>query len=402
MFPSHSDSAPTPTRPAPTWPAPIRPAQRTARRRATAALVGLAMAGTACVDAQNPGVRTESAQADIVFGVEAAEEAELAELTPPPPAAPAPEAAPTNAPVSVSRNLNVPTSDRFSDRFGSTGGTIAPATSTCPSAPLGAAPSSVAERNTVSPPAEGLYRFKISGTRTLTVNGVEIPTEVSGFEPRLVQNVETITDTSWRFEVVQPLGEGTRVTTWLVNTDPAELRDPLSTDTDGDGLGDGRGFKPPYVGENPIRAGEPARGIAIEAIEDFDVDGNPAGSFDAVPPLLNMPLPVLPGEGFQSASIDRQGQSIQIEGEVLDRQTVDACGELVDGWMVTQNITAAQSVDSAVRSEEYIFSTPMGGLPISHRVQGQIVDAATGVAQTFDLTYSIGQLVPAELTNADA
>lgn len=110
-----------------------------------------------------------------------------------------------------------------------------------------------------------------------------------------------------------------------------------------------------------------------------------------------MPLPVLPGEGFQSVAVDNRGQSMQIDGEVLDRQTVDACGELVDGWLVEHEVTDVRSIESSVRREEYIFSTPMGGLPVSQRIVGEQIDPANDVSTKYDLTYSIGQLEPSKV-----
>lgn len=346
------------------------------RSKTVAVSVGLVFFATACVDQGTPGVRTEEAQADIVFGVAAPEDAELADLVPPPPATTAEGAA------AAPRTLRVPFRNKLPNRFSNVAFTVSPDDTggSCERAPLGAAPDELADRNATEPPAEGLYRYRVQGTRTMTINGQEVPTEIDSFEPRIVQNVERIDETSWRFEMVEPNGDGTRITTWLVATDATQ-----------------QSAKPPYVGENGVRAGEPGRGIAVESIIDYDADGNPAGSFDAVPVLLQMPLPVVTGESFQSAAVDRQGQYIQIDGEVLDRKTVDACGELVDGWFVKQTVTSAQSLDSSVSPREYIFSTPLGGLPVSIRVQGQAVDTASGVASSWDLTYTIGQVEPSPI-----
>lgn len=348
------------------------------RSRTIALAMGVALVATACVDQGAPGVRTEAAQADIVFGVATPEDAEIADLTPPPPAT-----VPNAPQQSTGQVLRVPFRNKLPSRFSNVAFTVSDddvSAGACPSAPLGAAADELAERNASHPPAEGLYRYRVTGTRTQTTNGQEIPYDIDSFQPRIVQNVEEIDDTSWRFEMVEPLGSGTRITTWIVKTDATQAS-----------------AKPPYVGENGVRAGEPDRGIAIETIQDYDADGNPSGSFDALPALLQMPLPVITGESFQSVAVDRLGQSMQIDGETRDRETVDACGELVDGWLVKQTVTTAQSLDSNVSEREYIFSTPLGGLPVSIHVKGDAVDPSSGVSSSFDLTYSIGQIEPSPI-----
>lgn len=359
-------------------------------RSRSLALAGAVAVLGACASGADPGVRVEALQADIVFGVDAPEEAAITPIIPP-------EVTDTGGGAVANPSLNVPFRNRIPDRFKNVSATIPGSqfAGACPSAPSGAAPRAVAGRNATSPPAEGLYRYRLSGTRTLTINGSDITTPVSGFEPRLVRAVETTGSTLWTYELVEPAGrDGSRVTTWSVNTDPQEVPSPTSADTDGDGVPDGRGVAPPYVAQNPVRAGEPGRGVALEAITDHDANGNTIASFNAIPSLLMMPLPVLPGEEFQSAAMDRQGQSMQIQGQVVGTQTVDACGELADGWKVEMSVVTAQATDTTATTEEWIFSTPMGGLPISHRIQGSVVNPSNGITETYDITYSLGQIDP--------
>jgi hypothetical protein len=325
----------------------------------------------ACANGGTPGIRVEALQADIVFGVEKPEDAAIAPVDP--------TSLDGSGPQTVNPSLNIPFRNRIPSRFANVGATV-PGSSVlgaCPPAPSGAAPRANAERNATAPPVPGLYRYKISGTRSFTVNGVEISSPVSGFEPRIVRDVES-TGTQWTFDMLEPLGEGTRAVTWSVNTDATQ-----------------QSVSAPYVGQNPVRAGEPGNGVALEAITDYDENGNISGSFDAIPSLLFLPLPVLPGEEFQSAAVDRQGQSMQLSGQVQRTQAVDACGELADGWLVSMSVVTAQSIESTASTEEWIFSTPMGGLPISHRVQGTYVDPRTGTTVTQDITYSLAQIDPA-------
>lgn len=355
------------------------------------AVVALVTVGGACASSASPGVRVDALQADIVFGVDAPEQAAITPIN-------APDfTTDGSGPETVNPSLNIPFHNRIPDRFKNVGEMIpgSAVSGSCPTAPSGAAPRTNAGRNASAPPLAGLYRYRISGTRTVTLGGTKVTTPVAGFEPRKVQAVQSTGKTKWSFEMVEPLGRGgSRVVTWSVNTDPQEVKDPQTADTNGDGVPDGRGVKPPYVGQNPVRAGEPGRGIALESIADHDANGNTIGSFNAIPSLLFMPLPVLPGEQFQSAAMDRQGQSMQIQGQVDKTQTVDACGELADGWKVSMSVVTAQAQDTVTTTEEWIFSTPMGGLPISHRIQGSATNPNTGATETYDITYSLGQIDP--------
>lgn len=347
------------------------------RSRALVLAVAMGALG-ACASGGTPGIRVEALQADIVFGVEQAEDAPIAPVDP--------ALLDGDAPQMINPSLNIPFRNRIPDRFKNVRATVpgSKVAGACPAAPSGSAPRVSAERNATAPPKPGLYRYKISGTRSFTSNGVEITSPVSGFEPRIVRNVESTGTTQWTFEMLEPLGEGTRTTTWAVNTAATQ-----------------RSVSPPYVAKNPVRAGEPGHGIALEAITDYDEDGNVSGSFNAVPSLLHLPLPVLPGEEFQSTAVDRQGQSMQLTGQVQRTQTVDACGELADGWLVAMTVVTAQSIDSTSTSEEWIFSTPMGGLPISRRVQGSYVDTRTGITVTEDITYALAQIDPAPEPGGD-
>jgi len=333
----------------------------------------------ACASSGTPGIRVEALQADIVFGVEQPEDAPIAPVDP--------ATLDGDGPQTINPSLNIPFRNRIPDRFKNVRATV-PGSSVlgaCPPAPSGAAPRASAERNATAPPTPGLYRYKISGTRSFTSNGVEITSPVSGFEPRIVRDVESTGTTQWTFDMLEPLGEGTRTMSWAVNTDATQ-----------------QSVSPPYVAKNPARAGEPGNGIALEAITDYDESGNVSGSFNAVPSLLFLPLPVLPGEEFQSTAVDRQGQSMQLTGQVQRTQTVDACGELADGWLVEMTVVTAQSLDSTSTTEEWIFATPMGGLPISHRVQGTYVDARTGITVTEDITYALAQIDPAPDPGGDS
>jgi hypothetical protein len=335
----------------------------------------LCLAGTACVKPNDPGVRVDSVAADIVFGVE-----EPAVGAVPPPTADVYD--PNSGVTDV--GLNVPFRNKIPDRFKNVAFGVTPeeaAAGACPDAPVGSAPSEVAPENAKGLPGEGLYRFKVRGTQTFTVNGQDIKTPISAFEPRIIRAVEKPEDTRWTYEMVSPNGDGgVKVTSFDVNTKPTQ-----------------RQVNPPYVGENPVRAGEPNVGVTVTRIQYYDGNGNQQGEFNPATPLVYLPLPVLTGEGFNSVGVDpKSGQTIRITGEVKTRQSVDACGSLVDGWLVSLDITDSEG---GPRTEEVVISTGMGGLLTSDRIQQTIVGPTA--SQTIDLTYSLGQVTPSTVPDSN-
>jgi hypothetical protein len=232
-----------------------------------------------------------------------------------------------------------------------------------------------APENASTPPQEGLYRFRTTGTREATLNGSTTKTPISGFEPHVIRDLEKSSDTLWRFSEVATYGGGVRVTEWSVNTAATQ-----------------KSVSPPYVGENAVRAGEPGRGVALVSIEDYDGNGNLVASFAPSTPVLFLPLPVIVGESFNGVGVDpKSGQSMRFDGEVQKRQTVDACGTLVDGWFVKATITESGPT-TYTHTDELIISTERGGQLISRHSVVTETNAAGQV--TTDQTTSLGQDEP--------
>lgn len=337
-------------------------------RRELLLVVVAGLSAAACVSPDAPGVRTDAVQTDIVF--DAAE----------------PDAEPLTGPVVASTDqqtaplVPTPFRNQVPERFSNVRFSLQPeeAAADCPGAPLGAAPSEPAPANASAPPRAGLYRFKISGTRTETINGNELSSTYGGFEPHVIREVESSSPTLWSFQEVEQIADGVRVTTWQVNTDATQ-----------------RSANTPYVGENSVRVGEPGRGVAITSIEEYDGNGNLRSAFDPSSPLLFLQLPVVQGESHTSTAVDpKSGQSITVDAEVERRQTVDACGTLVDGWFVSTTTTASQGFGSPASqyTEELVISTERGGQVISRR---QVVSepTTTGTLDA-DRTASLGQVDP--------
>jgi hypothetical protein len=140
------------------------------------------------------------------------------------------------------------------------------------------------------------------------------------------------------------------------------------------------------VGE-PVRTGEPNRGLVLIAQELYDSNGRLQSSFDPVGGILLLPLAVLPGESWRSTAVDpRSLDSISFEGSVAKRQAVDACGTMLDGWLVQGTMT--RSGGQPAEQVELVVSTELGALIISHHVESKGPDGSV------DVLYEIGQSVP--------
>jgi hypothetical protein len=340
----------------------------------------------ACVSPRDPGVAADSLKADIVFGVEepAAKEAPLA------PVGTALEG-PYDVAIEPLQTLRTLPQGEFRNRIparfqnvptGASG--VTTNASACPRAPLGSAPERAAPDRPPAntPPKEGAYRYKISGKRTQVFsNGARIESEVSGFQPRVVRNIEQTAESRWTYETVQPYGDGgIQVMSWVVNANPAHVQRAT-----------------PYVGENAYRVSEPEGGLSVQRITYYNGSGNLEGTFDPAPPIVWAPFPVVPGQEFTSVGVSpRSRQSQRIEGEPTARQSVDACGELIDGWLVEHDV-----VDSSggAYEQDVVVSTDMGGLVISQRLVRTFTVGDVTVEE--DITFSLGQVVPDPLPSAD-
>jgi hypothetical protein len=331
------------------------------------ALVALAiLAATACVSQDPPGVKTSSVQTDITFD---ASKPKVGPLQP---------TAGQTGDVTVQPLYPSDFQNKVPDRFKGVSFGLNPqqASADCPVAPIGSAPETAASENASAPPPAGQFRYKRSGTTEQTISGTKVSSAVSGFEAHVIRNVQKSSSTVWTFDELLPTNGGVRVLSWSVNTDPLE-----------------RGASAPYVGTNPVRAGEPGRGIALTEERDFDGNGNEVSSFTPVTPVLYMPLAIQQGESFTGFGLDpKSGQSLRVDGQTVQRQTVDACGTLRDGWLVKATVTESGAGAAYTHTDEYVFSTDLGGLMLSRHIKGSFPTGAG--TETDDITYSIAQTSP--------
>lgn len=353
------------------------------RRSRLAGLLLVALVAPGCVQPDEPGVQVRALSADLVFGVP--EEAPR-EAAPPntivltqPTQSVAPPGPPPQAPP--------PPPPAFSPPPPTFTGPPLAENVTCPPAPVTEFPDEAAARN-VAPdrrPAVGDYRWVREGTRVLpTAPDVEIPVE--GFEQRQLRNVTEVSDNEFTFETVQTdlVTSDTVITTWNVRTEGTSVsRDDV----------------PVQVVPSPEppqqSAGEPDRGIAIAKIVRVDGDGNES-TFAPVTPLLILPLPVRVNEEFTSTAVDPTTfQSMQYEAKVSQATRVDACGELVEGWLVTGTQTIS-GASNARRQYDVILAPQLGGIPIAEHVA-----QSAGIDGSVDVDFRIGQLEPDPLPEAE-
>jgi hypothetical protein len=383
---------------------------RNTRPMLVAALAALLLSG--CVERDKPGVAIQKLAADIVFGVKPADE------TPPPNLSPG-QAGPGDA------TTYVPDGSSASDQGSAFGGgnfsgpaggsrprlprvtPLAPPKSTCPPAALTAFPAKEAGQTVEGVPTEGQYRWKRSGHQTAaTLPNIKIP--VSGFEQRLVRNVVKVSETEYTFETVQPElgGNVTTISTFKVKIgavsksvqppiEPPDLTRPTSpVPLPITPPGNQPTLPKPPLPSN-VSVGDPERGISLVKLQRVDAAGN-SSELAFSPGVLYLPLDIVPGEEFNAVGIDpRTGSVLQHQAKVIKRDRVDACGEVVDGWVVesTQTFTGPGQA-APPRTYRYVVAPQLGGIIISEEIH------TAGPQGTTDVVLSLAQLKPAALPPA--
>jgi hypothetical protein len=256
-------------------------------------------------------------------------------------------------------------------------------------------------------PTQGQYRWKRSGTQTVAnLPNVKLP--VSGFEQRLVRNLVQVSETEYTFETVQPelSGNVTTISTFKVKlgavsktvappVEPPDLTRPTSpVPLPITPPGNQPTLpKPPLPGS--VSVGDPERGISLVKLQRVDAAGN-SSELAFSPGVLYLPLDIVPGEEFNAVGIDpRTGSVLQHQARVIKRDRVDACGEVVDGWVVesTQTFTGPGQT-APPRTYRYLIAPQLGGIIISEEIHTSSPQGTT------DVVLSLGQLKPAPLPAA--
>jgi hypothetical protein len=230
-------------------------------------------------------------------------------------------------------------------------------------------------------PTEGVYRWKRGGTRTFLIPGFEAQgpqtQEIKGFEERVVQNVKPYNNstTDFQYDTVQKDLEGNLVTTtWRVRQS-AENRN---------------------VNNNfpPVRAnvGEPDRGLSLVSIVTRSPKGDVIDTFSPRLPLLYLPLETTISDSFRSSAVDpRTFVSLEIDGAVSKHAEVDACGSVVDGWLVNSTLTTTTPEGQYTSKFDYIVANQFGSMVISTHQE------TPSEEPTSKLDFSLARVTPTPL-----
>lgn len=348
---------------------------RSSLTRSIAALLVIGLLA-ACSGGDSNGVGVRNLQSDVVFG--AAVPANLS----PDGVTDAEATAFDELPEQFFEPVRRPTRPTYAQRQ---------AAPVCPPALLEEFPDKVAPLwgpdEKKEPPREGLYRWQRAGTlKSADTAGSTIA--VRGFERRLIRNVEVISDEetieggneiTFTYEVVQPEVSGTNIviTTYQVKS----IGTPPT-----------RSAFNPTRGQDEVTAGEPERGMVIKRIEVIDDEGNQVSTFEPATGLLLFPYRVRPGEVWTSVAVDpKTGQRLQLDGKVLDRGRVDACGDIVEGWQITSTITSTSDGGVTTRTYDYLIAPQYGSILLNEHITHS---DPTGASDEQDITFTTGQQDP--------
>ena len=346
--------------------------------RIIAALGVTAFLAAGCVKPGDPGVSIAPLKADIVFGVKEA----------------APAAAPqvlVSAPVIEEafedetfdeKVLEIPDVTPLPrTRLNST-------TSACPAAALTAFPEKIADVRVEGMPAEGIYRFKNSANFT---NPDGSTTGGSYFDTRAVRRVTQNPNKSYEFtyEVVQPYWARTGsylVTTFRVNNNPTVIHSVNQP--------------PQTVGVVPVPGAEavvtpPADepGIFVDQWEVQTKAGAVESRFRPSRPVKYLPLEegiLKAGQQWESVGIDpASGDVIRHTATVQRKTRVDACGQVVEGWLIEATQFGRFHGEQMDSKYFYNVATQFGSLFIA-----ETVDIDFGPEGHFTYDASIAKTQP--------
>jgi hypothetical protein len=357
-------------------------------KRAFAAIGLLALALSACVKQGAPGVSIAPLKADIVFGVKPVA----------PPAAPANTVAETPA-----ATFDATAVDTFNEKVLEIPNVtpiprtpLGQAIDPCPAAALTAFPKTSADVNVKGTPAEGVYKFK----RTLTVTKPGgTPATNTGFEQHVVRRVKQTPGKTYEFsyQVIQPdnLNPGQfALTNFRVNTNPAVVqnvnRPPQTIGVVGT----------PGV-DQVVTPPQDEPGMFVDSITKQNKDGGAvAQPFAPVRPLKYLPLDetlVKPGQTFDTVGISpNSSQVVRHQGTVLRKTRVDACGEIVEGWLMDSTQTRSDSATNGDVKYFYNVATQFGAMFIAESTQLTLADS-TKVAVDLSIADPKPQPLPDSL-----
>lgn len=348
------------------------------RMSAVSLCVALGVASSACVRPDAPTVGMSKVEASLVFGVtdvpqpvESPVQQAVAQLVAP------------GGDVVEEEQQPFEFKKPFVPRFDSS---TSKAKEACPEAPITAAALEAPQPRISGDPRPGTSRWRIEGFVHQDVGGDPVKVEFALFRPRVIRNFERISEHVFKFQEVQDRDDDVVVATYEVNNAPI-------TANPSDGVG---------VVATP-GVGEPERGIVLIHEEVINKEtGQQLGVFaPAGAGLLMLPLPATAGEQFASTAVDpRTGETRSHDATVQERQRIDACGDLVDGWGVEYKMRGSQdsrgfgAIANVFEFKmQMAWATQYGGVPIYENFELTAEDCG-GPPCPLKYTAKLGQLEP--------
>lgn len=314
-------------------------------------LAGMVMA--ACAKAPRPRVGVKNVAAELVFGIPPVQE----------------PVGPPGAFPEVPEEIDL---TDFEDGFFNPGPAPPPPPPRCPEAGPNEFPDREAPPTIDGKPKVGTYNWKVQGTQRIT--GVPFPVRLGEFEQRKVQDVASnVGDPqNYTFKTVQKKpGTGN---TLLISTFIVDVTNPSPT----------------------------LKGVLLDKLEEDKQDGSAISTFDPEPDIMYLPIPIQQGTAnrFDTTGIDpRTQQVLRHIGFVKERKDVDACGTMIQTWLVDGEYFRATGLGPEQRvNYDYAIATHFGGLIVYERVQSPCEasnqDGTCTSPPDLELETNIGQVDP--------
>jgi hypothetical protein len=282
----------------------------------------------------------------------------------------------------------------------------------CPEALLTAFPKKSSTPQVIGLPTAGVYKWQ-RDLLTLKDTSADPPVKTFPFalEGRAIRRVVQEGDHQFTFEMLAPdpfVASDTVITSFKVNTNPVLFVDRRV---------DSRTIGVVNIPGTDVRVANPsdAPGVFITGIDVQNSAGTRVSAFRPVQPMLILPLEggiVRTGQQFRSVGIDAAtGTAVMNDGVTGRTSRVDACGEIVEGYVVTLHQVLSSDVDPAdpvgaggglafnqeTREITYTFATQYGALPIAESLSiGDInVDEVAALGK-----WELGALTPTALPDS--
>lgn len=307
----------------------------------------------ACLREGTHGIGMKRVTSSLIYGVPP-----LSEIAAPPGAIP-------QIPESVEPEIEF--SSSFRPR------TTPAAVQQCPEAGPNDFPEEPAPNTVTAKPKEGLYAWKLNGTQR--VEPFPFPFRLASFLDRSVEDV--------REDSLNPATNFTFVTK---ERDPSLNSNIVITQS----------FQVDQT--NPSQE---LRGVLLTRLERSNPDGT-GDEFVPNPPIQFLPLPVQIGQAssFDSTGIDARDplriKTLTHNGFVKERLRVDACGTVVDSWLIEAEQIIGAGASTTRKKYHYSIAPHFGGMIIFEHVESPCNAEVDGNCTDADLVYdtNIGQTEP--------